>query len=203
MPCFAPSAVPKTHDIIQTVTLSGTASGTTVFTFDSIRVIIADKKAASAFWAPHLTPGSGHDHYDLGPEVPSLLVKGPYLLRSASVSGSTLKLVGDVNGTTPLDVFAPSRVRSVTWNGRPVPVAKSPLGSLSGTISFPRALESVRTPVAADLKWVCADSLPELSADFDDSDWVVANKTSTKRPQQPTGGKVSSVTAGETIVHNP
>ncbi|RDB18471.1 putative beta-galactosidase A [Hypsizygus marmoreus] len=172
------------------VTLSGSASGITVVNIGSKRIIIADKKAASGFWAPRLAvSGMGHDHYDLGPDVPSILVHGPYFVRSAAARSGTLLLTGDLNSTTVIDVFAPSKFISVTWNGVPVKVARSELGSLRGSISFPTVLNSVQVPVLEKLQWSCADSLPELDSTFDDSTWVLANKTETSRPQKPTGGK--------------
>ncbi|KAF8075232.1 glycoside hydrolase family 35 protein [Lyophyllum atratum] len=172
------------------VTLSGTPSGVTVVTFGNKRIIVADKKTAAAFWAPRLAvSGTGHAHYDLGPEAASVLVKGPYLVRSAAAQGSTLSLTGDLNSTTVIDVFAPAVFSAVTWNGAAVKVARSDIGSLRGTVTFPTILNSVQVPVLSSLAWKCADSLPELSPTFDDSKWVLANKTSTLRPQKPTAGK--------------
>ncbi|KAG9081537.1 hypothetical protein FRC06_005514, partial [Ceratobasidium sp. 370] len=42
------------------------------------------------------------------------------------------------------------------------------------------------------LEWRCIDSLPEVAVGFDDSNWTIATKTSTKRPAayQPLGGKL-------------
>lgn len=134
--------------------------------------------------------GTGHAHYDLGPDVSSILVNGPYLLRSAAASGSTLHLTGDLNSTTTLDVFAPAKFLAVTWNTVPVRVTRSDIGSLRGSVAFPSNLNTAQVPVLSTLKWSCADSLPELSPQFDDSKWVLANKTSTSRPQKPTAGKV-------------
>ncbi|KAF5379413.1 hypothetical protein D9615_006539 [Tricholomella constricta] len=172
------------------VTISGSPSGVTVINFGNKRIIVADKKTASAFWAPRLAvSGTGHAHYDLGPEAPSVLVKGPYLVRSAAARGATLQLTGDLNATTVIDVFAPAKFTAVTWNGAAVKVSRSDIGSLRGSVSFPSNLHSVHIPVLSKLAWKCADSLPELSAEFDDSTWVLANKTSTLRPQKPTAGK--------------
>ncbi|KAG6865685.1 hypothetical protein C0991_000298 [Blastosporella zonata] len=175
----------------KTVTISGSPLGITTVAFGNTHIIIADKKTASAFWAPRLAvKGTGHDHYDLGPSVASVLVKGPYLLRSATAHGSTLQLTGDLNATTTIDVFGSNAFTSVTWNGKSVKVVRSDIGSLRGTVTLPGDLLSVKLPVLQDLEWKCADSLPELSSEYDDSTWVLANKTSTLRPQQPTAGKI-------------
>lgn len=145
---------------------------------------------ASGFWAPRLAAISGHAHWDLTPDIPSVLIHGPYLVRSASAKGSVLELTGDINGTTTVDVFAPKSFKTFTWNGLPVKVTKSEIGSLRGTVVFPDHLSTAKIPVLDQLDWVCLDSLPELSPDFDDSTWVQANKTTTFRPQKPTAGKV-------------
>ncbi|KAJ7036014.1 glycoside hydrolase family 35 protein [Mycena alexandri] len=176
----------------KTITLSGSPSGLTVVSFGSTRVIVGDKKTVSGFWAPRLSTTSltGHAHYDLTPDIPSVLILGPYLLRSATAHGSVLQLTGDLNATTTLDVFAPKQFTSVTWNGAPVHITVSSIGSLRGQVGFPAALAAAKIPVLANLAWKCSDSLPELDGAFDDSTWVLANKTTTQRPQQPTAGKI-------------
>ncbi|KAJ7627198.1 glycoside hydrolase family 35 protein [Roridomyces roridus] len=175
----------------KTVTVSGTPSGLTVITIGATRLIIGDKKTVSGFWAPRLstTDLSGSVHYDLTPDIPSVLVSGPYLVRSATAKGPILQLTGDLNATTTIDVFAPLKFIGVEWNGVPVLVIRSAIGSLRGTVGFSKSVEDAKIPVLANLDWKCADSLPELDADFDDSTWVIANKTTTQRPQQPTAGK--------------
>ncbi|KAF8996419.1 glycoside hydrolase family 35 protein [Cyathus striatus] len=169
----------------KTAIISGTPSGITVVEVGNARVIVADKKTASGFWAPRLTGSHGFTQYDASPDVPSVLISGAYLVRDATAKGSTLALNGDINGTTTIDVFASSRFNSITWNGGPLHVVNSDIGSLRAQVAFPGQLNDVNIPVLEDLSWKCADSLPELSPDFDDSTWVVANKTSTKRPQKP------------------
>ncbi|KAJ7898549.1 glycoside hydrolase family 35 protein [Mycena olivaceomarginata] len=174
----------------KTITLSGSPSGLTVVTFGNTRVIVGDKTTVSGIFAPRLSvSGTGHAHYDLGPENPSVLVLGPYLVRAATAHGSVLQLTGDINATTTIDVFAPKQFTSITWNGAVVHTTRSEIGTLRGAVKFPVAIAAATVPVLADLEWKCADSLPELDAAFDDSTWVLANKTTTQRPQQPTAGK--------------
>ncbi|KAF5354886.1 hypothetical protein D9756_005306 [Leucocoprinus leucothites] len=173
----------------KSVLISGTTSGLSIISFGKTRVFVADKKSASAFWSPKIANEGRHTQYDVAPDVPSVLIRGPYLVRGVSAHGSTLAITGDINGTTTLDIFAPSKYHSVTWNGENVRVKKSELGSLQGVVEFPRELGAVHVPSMAEVQWSCADSLPELALDFDDSGWVLANKTSTKRPQQPFEGK--------------
>ncbi|KAF9445456.1 glycoside hydrolase family 35 protein [Macrolepiota fuliginosa MF-IS2] len=173
----------------RSILISGTVSGLSIIGFGKTHILVADKKTASAFWAPKISNEGHYTQYDASPDVPSVFIRGPYLVRSVSSQGSTLAFTGDINGTTTIDVFAPAKYRSVSWNGVGVKVAKSQLGSLRGVVEFSDGLNEVRVPSMADVEWSCADSLPELAADYDDSDWVLANKTTTKRPQQPFSGK--------------
>ena len=85
-----------------------------MFTIGKAKVMIADKKTATDFWAPRLAPSSGFSHFDASPAVPSILVGGPYLVRSASIQGSNLALQGDLNATTGIDIFAPNKIKTVT-----------------------------------------------------------------------------------------
>ncbi|TDL23066.1 putative beta-galactosidase [Rickenella mellea] len=168
------------------VIITGTPSGVTTLSFGSTKIIVFDKATALTWWNPRLT-GAGKTPYDVAPDVPSVLIGGPYLVRNATQVGSGLALTGDLNVTTTLDVIASTTIKSITWNGKSLKLSRSAFGSLRATLPF-----GVKTPAVPNLKdatWLCEDSLPEIKDGFDDSSWVTANKTSTLRPLQPTGGK--------------
>lgn len=165
------------------VTLTGTTSATSVVRWGKTVVIVVDAKTAYTFWNPRTS-----NAYDLSPSVASVIVSGPYLVRSAAVSSGTLALVGDLEEPTSLTVFAPSAVKTITWNGQAVKVSKSPFGvGLVGSVGT--KVPSITVPKLSSLPWKSVDSFPEVSPSFDDSTWVVANKTTTARPQQPGAGK--------------
>lgn len=169
------------------ISITGSTGGIATVSVGSTRVIIVDKVTALSFWNPRVP--SHASPYDVAPDVPSVLVIGPYLVRTASISGNTLELHGDTNTTTTsLDVVAPSSVKRVTWNGNAVKVQPSNIGTLHGVVSA-----KVASPKLPDLKkatWACTDSLPEIQDGYDDSAWVTADKTNTSRPFQPFQGKV-------------
>lgn len=166
-----------------TVVITGSPSGISVVKFGRTIVVVTDKSTASTFWQPH-TVGSS---FDVAPDVPSVIVAGPYLVRNATIASSTLSLVGDVNATTTLTVLAaPTTVSSVTWNGAPVKVSKSNVG-LTGTISGP--VSNIPLPNLQTANWKSSDSLPEISPSFDDSTWTIANKTTVQRIFKPYAGK--------------
>lgn len=165
------------------VTLIGTASSTSVVRWGKTVVIIVDTATAYTFWNPRTSSA-----YDLSPSVPSVIISGPYLVRSAILASGTLALLGDLQGPTSLTVFAPSAVKAITWNGQTVKVSKSALG-VGLTASIGAKLPSFTIPKLSTVAWKSVNSLPEAAPSFDDSTWVIANKTTTARPQQPGAGK--------------
>ena len=171
--------------------ISGSPNGVSIVSFGNTIVFVVDKYTARGFWAPRLNASANStDVYDQSPDIPAVLVAGPYFVRSAAIDGSTLALTGDLNATTPLQVWAPSSVGTLTWNGETVEASKSnETGALEASLTLPDALANIELPVLQDLEWVCADSLPELAGDYDDSAWTTANKTETARPQQPFSGE--------------
>jgi hypothetical protein len=104
------------------VVILGSPSGISAVRWGSTVVVVTDKSTAYTFWD---TPT--HTDY-LSSKTSSVLVQGPYLVRNASISGSTLNLIGDTNGTTPLTIFGPSNLSKVTWNGNPLNVSTNTLG---------------------------------------------------------------------------
>jgi beta-galactosidase len=125
-------------------------------------VVLLDRQKAYTFWAPALTDNP------LVPEGESVLVSGPYLVRTARLSGSTLTLRGDSKGGT-LEIFAPRQTKKVTWNGKAVEVTRTSYGSLKAILPKP---PSVELPTLKG--WKYSDSLPERFPTYDDSGaaWV-------------------------------
>ncbi|OQE17633.1 hypothetical protein PENSTE_c020G02978 [Penicillium steckii] len=161
------------------LTVSFTQSyGMTVLQLDNnVRVILLDRTAAYKFWAPALS------NDPLVPETESILVEGPYLVRSAAIEKKKLTLTGDVVNATTLEVFAPKAVKSITWNGKAVKTHRTEYGSLKGHLSAP---QSVTLPKFES--WKFKDSLPERFPDYDDSGaaWVDADHMTTLNPRTPT-----------------
>ena len=152
-------------------------------------VIVADKDTASTFWQTFLQT-QNPSPFDVSPNASSVLLWGPYLVRNATVTDSSLNLVGDTNVTTQLVLLAgPSAITSITWNGKPANVSQNSNVGLTATIAGPPS-SSFITPDLATATWKTANSLPEADPDFDDSEFVIANLTSTSRPQQPISGDI-------------
>jgi len=174
-----------------TVRITGSPSGISSVKFGSTVVWVVDKETATTFWNPRLLTTTAN--FDLSADIPSVVVIGPYLVRNATIQGTTLRVFGDVNATTSIQIIAPKAVTSMTWNNQIVALTTTSTGTRSGSIPFTLSASSVVLPSLSAAAWNCTDSLPEVSTGFDDSDWVNANKTSTTRPLQPFAGKVGLV----------
>ncbi|KAF7307730.1 Glycoside hydrolase family 35 protein [Mycena kentingensis (nom. inval.)] len=158
----------------------------TVYDSTTQLVLYADYKTAATFWAPVIPGTSAFPNFWSIGSNSTVLVGGPYLVRGATISGSTLALTGDLNVTVPLTIVAPPSVRSVTWNGASVRVTAgvtSTAGGFTGTLAPRSAVASITVPKLTG--WKFMDSLPEASATFDDSAWTTANRTTTNIPFKP------------------
>lgn len=125
------------------------AKGLSVLRLDNgVRVVLLDKAAAYRFWAPALTDDPNVQETETGEctsyrvhcrfiLMVTVLVHGPYLVRSASISKTTLALRGDSVEKTTLEIFAPHSVRKITWNGKEVQTSHTPYGSLKATLAAP------------------------------------------------------------------
>ncbi|HEV8559903.1 MAG TPA: beta-galactosidase, partial [Actinophytocola sp.] len=123
-----------------------------------LELLLADGDTASTFWRLDTAQGP-------------VLVRGPYLVRSAEQHGATLKLRGDTDRPSDLEVFARPQVRNVFWNNRLV---------RNGTVPGP---EPVTFPALTD--WRYTRDVPEADPAFDDSAWTAADHTATNNPTKP------------------
>lgn len=152
-------------------------SGSTVLRFSN-RVVfyLLDQETAWNFWAPPTTSN---------PDITSheqVFVLGPYNVRNVSLSGSTVSIVGDNAVTTPVEVYARKQYKSIIWNGKELATDRTAYGSLLATATGAED-RSIDLP---QLSWVSADALPEAEPDYDDSSWVLCNKSSSLSPDTPT-----------------
>ena len=172
--------------------LSGIDGLVTVWDSDRQLVLYADSVTAATFWSPVIA-GPSHDplanYWGLGTNE-SILVGGPYLVREARLSGSTLALRGDLKTDARLTLIAPRHVRFITWNGQSVfgdfSVASSPtsIGGFVGHLQTRHSLTSgIKVPKLTG--WKFRDSLPEIQNSFNDDTWAVANHTTTNIPFKP------------------
>ena len=115
-----------------------------------LTLILADEAEGSRYWRQ-------------GPA----LVRGPALLRTAVAKSGTLALTGDTREATPLELWAPAALRTVTWNGTAVALAATPIGSRIAT----RPLAGPAAVTLPTLTWRSAWGSPEAQPGFDDARW--------------------------------
>ncbi|KAH8682618.1 putative beta-galactosidase B [Xylariales sp. PMI_506] len=160
-----------------TVSLLQNAGITTFELGDGSKVVVLDRTSAYLFWSPQLDSDSQFA------ENNTVLVQGPYLVRSAALKKDTLALTGDVANATSITVFAPQSVRTLTWNGKPLSLKYSTIaGVLTASIS---AAPQFTLPKLSG--WKYADSLPEVQTNYSatSSAWVAATHTNTTNPTLP------------------
>ncbi|KAI0775604.1 glycoside hydrolase superfamily [Trametes elegans] len=184
---YATAATTQTGHTFTTITLhaaSGSLGLLTLWDSSTQLILFADSVTAAAFWAPAVrapapdtVPGL-EAYWQFGTNT-TVLVGGPNLVRNATFEddGHTLALRGDLNVSVPLTVIGPERVGAVKWNGKRVSVRKTGRGVLEGRLEIGTAVEEVKVPKLGG--WRFADSLPEIREGYDDSQWVVADHTST------------------------
>ncbi|KAK9851439.1 Glycoside hydrolase [Penicillium brevicompactum] len=152
--------------------------GTTVLKFSNgVLVYLLDKETAWNFFA---VPTTSDPLVDPSKQVIAL---GPYLVRTAAISGNTVSLVGDNANKTSLEVYTGnSKVTKIKWNGKEISTKKTAYGSLIG--SAPGA-QDAKISLPALKSWKAQDTLPEIQPSYDDSRWVVCNKTTTVNAVKP------------------
>ena len=110
----------------------------------------------------------------------SVLVSGGYLMRSATLSGSSLYLTGDLNATTTISVVAGAcSATDLYFNGQQLDAQKSN-NSLTATISY--LPPAITLPSLGSLSWSSIDTLPELSSTYSDASWTPANQANSNNP---------------------
>ena len=147
------------HDGLARVSISGGGR-------PRLTLLLADSDTASTFWRVSTARGP-------------VLVRGAYLVRSASWHGSALALKGDTESAGEVEVFD-ARARSVSWNDRPLHARRTASGSLLGSVGGPRPVQ-----LPALSAWRYSAEAPEAQPGFDDSGWTVADKTTTNNPTKP------------------
>ncbi|KAH7915479.1 glycoside hydrolase family 35 protein, partial [Hygrophoropsis aurantiaca] len=174
---------------ITTVTfLSGIEGLITVWDSSEQLVLFSDTETAGTFWSPEIPASETTEfanYWQFGTNT-SILVGGPYLVRNATITGSTLALQGDLNDTVRLTVIAPETINAITWNGVPVAADATSLTSQGGYSAELQLASTASIIVPPTLtNWKYANSLPEIESSFSDTNWTLANHTTTNIPFKP------------------
>lgn len=146
------------------------------FLSNILSVLIAHYNAAYNYWVPDFprTDVWGNFTANIG-NTTSVIVEAGYLIRTASLAGSTLELTGDLNATVPLSIIAaPSTVASLTFNGKAVKFTTNAVtGELKSTLTF--TPPTIKIPALSSLSWKFLNNLPEIQPGYSDALWKPAN----------------------------
>jgi len=125
----------------------------------ALDVLLADSDTASTFWRLDTNTGP-------------VLIRGPYLVRSATEQNGILRVRGDTDRASLLEVFARPQVRQVLWNDKFVQAGRLPGPQ---PVAFP-----------ALTGWRYLRDVPEADPAFDEGDWTAADHVTTNNPTRPT-----------------
>ncbi|KAI1417373.1 glycoside hydrolase family 35 protein [Hypoxylon sp. FL1857] len=149
---------------------------------DDLEVLLLWRNDAYNYWVTELPAEAPIANYS-SPSKSTVIVKGPYLVRTAALDGETLRLTGDINGTTDIElIYEPTgKVKAMSFNNKPLCGKRNGDGKLTARLDF-QAPELI-LPNFASLDWKYIDSLPEIQPSYDDSKWVTCGNPSTNNPQ--------------------
>jgi len=140
-----------------------------------LTLLLADDTTAGTFWRQDTPAGA-------------VLERGPELVRTADIHGSTLTLTGDTQQPSDLQVWAPPQAHTVTWNGADLPTTSMADGSSTAEAQLPGAVP-ITLPDLTSGTWRGAPGSPEAAPGFDDATWVSADKTTTNSTTKPPAGQ--------------
>lgn len=155
---------------------------------DGLDVYLLWRNDAFNYWSLQLESPAPIGNYT-SQDKETVIAKAGYLLRTATKSGKTLHLTGDLNATTTLEIVAGAHdVRKVHFNGKPVRLNENTRGRLTATLTYKSP--SLDIPVLAKRSWKYTDSLPEIRNIYDDSEWTEASNTETNNTVRDDAGNV-------------
>ncbi|KAG8737536.1 hypothetical protein FRC10_008085 [Ceratobasidium sp. 414] len=173
------------------VTFKPTTEGFTAVSSGSTGplVLFATSGTIATLWQPAVSSSTGN--YWAFDTNSTLLVSGPYLVRSAEIKDNTVALTGDLDEDTTAYVYGAPKGAKLTWNGKSVSTSASTAidGFIEGRLTISKG--QVNVPTLSNWKyvdrqvWMVCMHLPEIATSYDDSAWVVANHTTTNSPYKP------------------
>ncbi|KAF7297824.1 Beta-galactosidase [Mycena kentingensis (nom. inval.)] len=162
-------------------TLNYALNGSTFVTITQGRTkiiaLLLDKPTANQWHAPIIPAVGNFGNFFLAGDQPNVCC---FASTGSAISGTTLTLTGDTNGTTPIEIIAPSSVSRVTWNNVTVRTTRSSRGTLTGSLN---GAVAITLPTLSN--WKVSGSLPEIDPVFDDSSFTKATLTTTNYTNLP------------------
>lgn len=135
------------------ITFKPTTDGLTAVSSDSTGPVILFTTTATlaTYWQPTINTGKGNFwSFDTNS---TLIVGGPYLVRSADIKGTTVALTGDLDKDTVVSVYGAPKGAKFTWNGKSLSVSASSAidGLVEGKVSISKG--QVNLPTLSNWKY--------------------------------------------------
>ncbi|KAI2470078.1 glycoside hydrolase family 35 protein [Annulohypoxylon bovei var. microspora] len=145
-------------------------------------VFLLWRNDAHNYWATELPAEAPIANYS-SPSKSTVVVKGPYLVRTAAINGETLRLTGDINRTVDIElIYEPTgKVKALSFNDKTLHVEHNGDGKLTAQLDF--QVPKIALPDFTALEWKYFDSLPEIRTSYNDSTWVSCDNPLTNNPQ--------------------
>ncbi|KAI0886184.1 glycoside hydrolase family 35 protein [Annulohypoxylon maeteangense] len=149
---------------------------------DDLEVLLLWRNDAFNYWVAELPAEAPVANYS-SPSKSTVVVKGPYLVRTAAIVEETLRLTGDINRTVDIElIYEPTgKVKALSFNDETLQGSLNGDGKLTARLDF--QAPEITLPNFATLEWKYIDSLPETQISYDDSAWVTCDIPSTNNPQ--------------------
>jgi hypothetical protein len=150
---------------------------------DGTTVLLMPREDAYRLWAPSTSANLNES----GESGKRILVRGPYLVRSATFNehGKTIEITGDGDSANQIEVFAPSHIQHIRWNNERLHTTSSEYGTLLARVSAPSLTPTELEDQIKFGKWRMApDALPERLPSYDANSqaWVAADKPASQSP---------------------
>ncbi|KAI1105624.1 glycoside hydrolase family 35 protein [Jackrogersella minutella] len=146
---------------------------------DGLYIYLLDRNTAYNYWVTEISNTTS-----------KLIINGPYLVRSASVNSDELHIKADFNASTNVEILGvPGGVSKLFIND--VETATE-IAGLATVANVSLTAPTLTIPKLSDLEWKYIDSLPEITAGYDDSAWTVADHRTTDNTYQYLQAQVST-----------
>ncbi|KAJ5082234.1 hypothetical protein N7532_011277 [Penicillium argentinense] len=154
-----------------------------VIRVSNVEIYLLWRNEAYAYWPMELEAAAPIGNYT-SPSKDVAVIKGGYLIRSVQITHNEIRLVGDVNTTTEIEVVStPTKnLNKIVFNGESLQTSRSKLGKLTATVAY--KYPALKIPDLVNLEWKFINSLPEIDPSYDDSAWTSCTKQSTNNPRQ-------------------
>lgn len=140
--------------------------------------LLLDRNSAYEYWVLNLPSDPMFGNYSNSRiDSSAAIIRAGYLLRTVKTQGNTMSLTGDLNSTTAIEIIggAPNWLQKLSFNGKAIDFKQSKAGVVTAMVDYIEPTFSV--PDLSSVEWKVIDSLPEITAAYDDSLWTEASLT--------------------------